>query len=107
MALPVPPAESCDGEHLVQFYDTERFREVMVPLIARAGTGGRRLRVFGEMAALLWDAGDVASTLALERLLNDLQSTHQLARLCAYPIRAFERDGSATAFRQSASSTRR
>jgi PAS domain-containing protein len=80
--------------------DPERFREVMVPLIARAGTGGRRLRVFGEMAALLWDAGEVASTLALERLLNDLESTHQLARLCAYPIRAFERDGSATAFRQ-------
>jgi len=174
MALPVLQAEGCDGEHLVQFYDTEqflvdtasefvasallagdaaiviatathrspieaalrplgidvtvagsadryvavdaavlldelmfdraldveRFRDVMVPLIERAGTGGRRLRVFGEMAALLWQAGDVASTLALERLLTDLESTHHLARLCAYPLRAFEREGSADAFKQ-------
>jgi DNA-binding CsgD family transcriptional regulator/PAS domain-containing protein len=80
--------------------DRERFRDVMVPLIERGATGGRRLRVFGEMAALLWDDGDVASTLALERLLNDLESTHQLARLCAYPIRAFEREGGANAFKQ-------
>jgi hypothetical protein len=80
--------------------DPERFRDATVPLIERAAGGGRRLRVFGEMAALLWDAGDVASTVALEHLLNELEPTHQLARLCAYPIRAFEREGSADAFKQ-------
>jgi hypothetical protein len=54
----------------------ERFRDTIGALIERTAAGGRRVRVFNEMVALLWDAGDVASTLALEDLWNDLEVTH-------------------------------
>ena len=66
--------------------NAERFRDTIGALIERMAAGGCRVRVFNEMAALLWDAGDVASTLALEDLWNDRGVTHQHAR-CA-PIRS-------------------
>jgi DNA-binding CsgD family transcriptional regulator/PAS domain-containing protein len=78
----------------------ERFRDTIGALIERTAAGGRRVRVFNEMVALLWDAGDVASTLALEDLWNDLEVTHQHAWLCAYPIQAFDGVGNAAAFKQ-------
>lgn len=48
---------------------------------SRAANG---LRAYGEMVALLWKAGNVEGTLALERLWNDLQSTVEFSLLCGY-----------------------
>ncbi len=79
--------------------NAERFRDTIGALIERTAAGGRRVRVFNEMGALLWDAGDVASTLALEDLWNDRGVTHRYARLCAYPIQAFDGEGNAAAFK--------
>ncbi|MCA1683727.1 MAG: MEDS domain-containing protein, partial [Actinobacteria bacterium] len=52
--------------------NAERFAAMAGGLIERAGVGGRRVRIYGEMVALLWDAGDVLSAVALEDLWNDL-----------------------------------
>jgi hypothetical protein len=38
--------------------NASRFRETVGPLVDRAAEGGRRVRVYGEMVALLWDDGD-------------------------------------------------
>src|SRR3984957_20329859 len=65
--------------------DAARFHETIGALIERAGAGGRQVRVFGEMVALLWNTHDLASTIALENLWNDREVAHQLAKLCAYP----------------------
>ncbi len=65
--------------------DRERFRAVIRPVIERAGHGGRAVRAFGEMVALLWDAGDVPSVMALEGLWNDLAQEVSFSLLCAYP----------------------
>ena len=76
------------------------FADTAGRVIQRAGAGGRRVRIYGEMVALLWDAGDVVSAIALEDLWNDLAQEWDFMLLCAYPMRAFENSDSGTAFRQ-------
>jgi|GEM_PF-3551147 len=65
--------------------DPERFRAAIEPLLDSAAAGGRRLRVYGELVALLLAAGDVASTIAVEDLWNELSSTRDFELLCGYP----------------------
>lgn len=79
--------------------DPVRFRERVTPVLDRAGAGGREVRVYGEMVALLWAGGDVASTIALEDLWNDLASVRRFSLLCAYPMRAFD-DGASAEFKR-------
>jgi hypothetical protein len=54
-------------------------------IVERAARGGRTVRVFGEMVALLWADGNVTGALALETLWNDMASKRQFFLLCAYP----------------------
>lgn len=77
-----------------------RFRETIGEVIDRAGAGAqqRRVRVYGEMVALLWEDGDIASAVTLEDLWNQLAATHAFALLCAYPMSAFADDATAAAF---------
>ncbi len=78
--------------------DPERFREIIGAVLQRAGAGSRRIRVYGEMVALLWADGDAEAAIALENLWNDLAETHEFELLCAYPMSAFEDGASAAAF---------
>jgi diguanylate cyclase (GGDEF)-like protein len=80
--------------------DPDRFRETIGAVMDGASAGGRRMRVYGEMVALLWDDGDVASALALEDLWNDLGEVRTFELLCAYPMSAFNDPDSAAAFRR-------
>jgi signal transduction histidine kinase len=68
--------------------DPERFAEVVGGLVAKAARGRKRLRAFGEMVALLWDAGNRAAAVRLEELWNDLGQAHKFALFCAYPMKA-------------------
>lgn len=78
--------------------DPASFLDTMGQLIDRAAAGGRRVQIYGEMVALLCEAGDSESAMALEDLWNDLAATHEFSLLCAYPMRAFEEDASAATF---------
>jgi len=78
--------------------DAEGFRETIGALLGRAAADGRAVQIFGEMGALLWDVGDIASTIALEDLWNDLGVSHRFAKMCAYPLRAFGDEANAAAF---------
>jgi diguanylate cyclase (GGDEF)-like protein len=80
--------------------DPIRFRDAIGAALDRAGEGGRRVHVYGEMVALLWEDGNAASTLSLEDLWNDLAVTHRFTLLCAYPMRAFHDESSTAAFKQ-------
>ena len=80
--------------------DPGRFADTAGPVIERAAAGGRRVRIYGEMVALLWDAGNVVSAIALEDLWNDLAQEWDFMLLCAYPMRAFESSESGAAFRR-------
>lgn|GEM_PF-1281282 len=76
----------------------ERFADMAGAMIERAGDGRRRVVVYGEMVALLLDAGDVSAAIVLEELWNDLGTVHEFELLCAYPMRAFEDSAGAEAF---------
>lgn len=65
--------------------DPERFRSVMSGLIRRAAAGGRPVRIYGEMVAVLWDGGHVALAIELEGLWNGLGELFPFALLCGYP----------------------
>jgi hypothetical protein len=70
--------------------DPVRFRAAVTALLDRAAAGGRSVRVYGEMVALLWSAGDVASTIALEDLWNVLAEERAFSLFCGYPIQGFD-----------------
>ena len=75
-----------------------RFRETLGEVIDRAGAKQRRVRVYGEMVALLWEDGNIPAAVALEDLWNQLAATHEFAQLCAYPMSAFSDEVTAAAF---------
>ena len=52
--------------------------------------GGRRVRVAGEMVALLWADGEVAGALALETAWNEMADDLGYALLCPYPSTVVE-----------------
>ncbi|HKR00264.1 MAG TPA: MEDS domain-containing protein, partial [Pyrinomonadaceae bacterium] len=49
-----------------------RFAEVIGDVITRAAQGGQRVRIFGEMVALLGEEGNHAAAIRLEELWNEL-----------------------------------
>ena len=70
--------------------DPARFRENVVGLLERVSDAGREVRVYGEMVALLWEAGHVSSTIALEDLWNELVAEFGFSLFCGYPISGFD-----------------
>lgn len=92
------------GELLAAFMvagaaDRARFDRVVGDTLDRAAEGGRAVKVYGEMVALLWADGDVTSTIAVEDLWNDLALSRSFSLLCAYPMQGFDDDARA-AFKQ-------
>ena len=70
--------------------DSEKFHSVIGQLVRQATKKGNgRVRVFGEMVAVLWDRGQAEAALQLESLWNQLAAQHTFSLLCAYPIRSF------------------
>lgn len=65
--------------------DGEAFHRVIGPVVRRAAASGRPVRAYGEMVALLWEAGNVPAAVELERLWNDLAAETTFTLLCAYP----------------------
>jgi PAS domain S-box-containing protein len=80
--------------------DEIRFRAVVGETIERAARGGRGVRAFGEMVALLWDAGRRDAALRLEGLWNELAERAQFSLLCAYPMHGFNREADGESFLQ-------
>jgi hypothetical protein len=70
--------------------DPARAGQVMGDLVREATKVGP-LWLFGEMAALLVERGEMAAALHLETLWNELARSHDLHRLCGYTHEAFER----------------
>lgn len=83
------------AETLTQFLvdgspDPQRFVKVIGSIIERADKGQKRVHIFGEMVALLWQQSNQAAALRLEELWNELRgNTHPFVLLCAYPMSLF------------------
>ena len=82
------------AETLAQFMldgwpEPARFAEVVGSVVARAGAGARRVRIYGDMVAHLWAEGNQQAALRLEELWNELGKTHSFSLFCAYPMQGF------------------
>jgi MEDS: MEthanogen/methylotroph, DcmR Sensory domain len=78
--------------------DGAAFDRVIGGLIRRAGTGGRPVRAYGEMVALLWDDGLVNAAIQLEEMWAELGRTHSFSLFCGYPAGSVTRAGHLDAF---------
>ena len=78
--------------------DAAGFSVTIEKLVSQAASGKRKVRIYGEMVAVLWDQGNVAAAIELERLWNDLAVRHPFSLLCAYPTSAFDTDVGAEQF---------
>ncbi|MBV9366256.1 MAG: MEDS domain-containing protein [Solirubrobacterales bacterium] len=65
-----------------------RFRDVVGGVVRWARGTGRPVRAYGEMVALLWDAGDILGAIELEKLWNDLGRELSFALWCGYHTRS-------------------
>ena len=72
-----------------ELIDQEGFKSHFGDLIRSAGAEGRKVRVFGEMVAVLWTRGNTAAALQLEDLWNQLAKTVEFRLFCAYPTNVF------------------
>jgi PAS domain S-box-containing protein len=70
--------------------DPGRFFEVVGGIIERATTSRHRVRIFGELVALLWADGNRAAAICLEEFWNDLGKTHSFSLFCTYPMHGFD-----------------
>ena len=78
--------------------DRGAFDREIGTLIADAGQGGRPVRAYGEMVALLWDAGLVNDAVRLEEMWDSLGLSHTFSLFCGYPASAVTGDGHLEAF---------
>jgi DcmR-like sensory protein len=81
------------GEQLWRFMVDDwpsefQFRKVVRGMIGQASQNGR-VRIFGEMVAVLWAEGYTRAAIRLEELWNKLATEQSFSLLCAYPLSKF------------------
>jgi signal transduction histidine kinase/CheY-like chemotaxis protein len=80
--------------------DPLRFTEVVGKIVSQTITNTGRVRIFGEMVALLWSAGKYDAAIRLEAMWNELQKTHPFRLYCAYPMKGFGGEAMAAPLRE-------
>lgn len=65
-------------------FDRFVFQQVIGRVIRAAAASGRPVVAYGEMVALLWEAGEVPAAIELEMLWNELAGETPFSLLCAY-----------------------
>lgn len=80
--------------------DPAAFDAIVGGLVRCAAGTGKQVRAYGEMVALLWDAGDVAAAIDLETLWNDLGTREAFSLYCAYPSASVSGDEHAGALHE-------
>jgi MEDS: MEthanogen/methylotroph, DcmR Sensory domain len=78
--------------------DRDAFERVVGGLIRGAGWQHRPVRVYGEMVALLWDAGLVNAAVQLEEMWDSLGLRHSFSLFCSYPASSVSGGGHLEAF---------
>jgi len=78
--------------------DIKRFEQVVDAVLQPALKTFARICIFGEMVALLWDAGQRDAAVCLEKMWNDLVVAKPVVLHCAYPHSAASDPALAHAF---------
>ncbi len=76
--------------------DEVSFASVISTILLQAKAGGRRVRAFGEMVALLWAQGNSGATVKLEHLWHNLCHDKSFSLFCAYPKAGFTQEAAAS-----------
>ena len=77
-----------------------RFDKLIGDLVREAAAGGRPVRAYGEIVAVMWAQGHVAAALELEGLWNGLAREVDFSLYCAYPLSSVEGEGDVDAFHE-------
>jgi hypothetical protein len=80
--------------------DPGGFDLIIGGLIRRPAAAGRPVRLYGEMVALLWNAGHPQAAIELEALWNELAGRLPFSLLCGYPAPAVSATGQAGALQE-------
>jgi anti-sigma regulatory factor (Ser/Thr protein kinase) len=72
--------------------DHDGFRRVVGSVVRRAADTGKPIRAYGEMVALLWEAGNVPAAIELERAWNELAQEVPFALVCGYRSESVQGD---------------
>lgn len=78
--------------------DVGRFDAVIGKLVRQAADSGGPVRAYGEMVAMLWEAGLLTAAIKLEEMWNELIRKGKFALLCAYPAGSIPGDQHSAAF---------
>jgi hypothetical protein len=79
-------AQEALAKFMVQDWpDDELFLQFVSDLLTRARRGGRKVRAFGEMVAVLWAQGATGATVRLEHLWQAMCQSEGFSLFCAYP----------------------
>src|SRR5262245_30359909 len=74
---------------LVHGWPDEKIFLTATARMIRVAAQGRRVRIYGEMVAVLWAQGRYQAALRLEQLWNKLADQWDFALLCGYPSSYF------------------
>ena len=91
---------SLDAEEMLRQFtakglvDDELLFQFVADILARATKDGRRVRVFGEMVAIMWSKGYYGAAVRLEHLWHRLCIGNSFLLFCAYPKSGFAENGS-------------
>ena len=69
--------------------DKDLFEKFVGGVLAKARRNDRKVRVFGEMVAVLWSEGNREATIRLEELWDDFCKKQNFCVFCAYPKNGF------------------
>jgi hypothetical protein len=91
---------SLDAEEMLRKFtangsvDDELFFQFVSDILARTTKDGRKVRVFGEMATIMWSKGYYGAAVRLEHLWHRLCVGNSFLLFCAYPKSGFAENGS-------------
>jgi hypothetical protein len=80
--------------------DPEKFLAVVGSVVSRASNSWNGVRAFGEMVGVLWEQGQFAAAIELERLWHRLIHVYSLPLFCAYPKSALQSEAELESFGQ-------
>jgi hypothetical protein len=83
--LALDASETMRGFMVADRPDPAGFWQTISPMLRQAAKAERPVRVFGEMVALLWDAGLIDAAIEVEAMWNELGGQYPFSLLCAYP----------------------
>jgi MEDS: MEthanogen/methylotroph, DcmR Sensory domain len=80
--------------------DPGSFWRAISPLVRQRAVAGRPVSVFGEIVALLWEAGLVSAAVEVETMWNELAAAYPFALLCGYSAASMTGEHHAAAVEQ-------